>query len=55
MDALPNHLILGSDALFAIRIVEASRDEAAAEWEHVSRSTDRNGADLSFLEHLSLH
>jgi NAD(P)-dependent dehydrogenase (short-subunit alcohol dehydrogenase family) len=53
-DALPNHLILGSDALFAIRIVEAAREKAAAEWEHVTKSTDRDGADLSFLDHLSL-
>lgn len=53
-DVLPNHLILGSDALFAIRMVEAARDKAAAEWEAVSKSTDRDGADLSFLDHLSL-
>jgi short-subunit dehydrogenase len=53
-DVLPNHLILGSDALFAIRMVEAARDKAAAEWELVSKSTDRDGADLSFLAHLSL-
>ncbi|MFC3653392.1 SDR family NAD(P)-dependent oxidoreductase [Dyella humi] len=53
MDALPNHLILGSDALFAVRMVEAARDKATAEWEHVSKSTDRDGADLSFLEHLA--
>jgi NAD(P)-dependent dehydrogenase (short-subunit alcohol dehydrogenase family) len=53
-DALPNHLILGSDALFAIRMVEAAREKAEAEWEHISRSTDRDGADLSFLDRLSL-
>jgi NAD(P)-dependent dehydrogenase (short-subunit alcohol dehydrogenase family) len=53
-DVLPSHLILGSDALFAIRMVEAAREKAAVEWEHISRSTDRDGADLSFLEHLSL-
>jgi NAD(P)-dependent dehydrogenase (short-subunit alcohol dehydrogenase family) len=53
-DALPNHLILGSDALFTIRMVEAARDKAAAEWEHVSKSRDRDGADLAFLDHLSL-
>lgn len=53
-DSLPNHLILGSDALFAVRMVEALRDKAAAEWEAVSKSTDRDGADLSFLDHLSL-
>ncbi len=55
MNSLPNHLILGSDALFAVRMAEAARDKATAEWEHVSKSTDRDGADLSFLEHLSLH
>jgi NAD(P)-dependent dehydrogenase (short-subunit alcohol dehydrogenase family) len=55
MDALPNHLLLGSDALFGVRMAEASRDKATAEWEHISKSTDRDGADLSFLEHLSLH
>jgi NAD(P)-dependent dehydrogenase (short-subunit alcohol dehydrogenase family) len=55
MDALPNHLILGSDALFAVRMVEAARDKATAQWEHISKSTDRDGADLSFLENLSLH
>lgn len=54
MDALPNHLILGSDALFAIRMVETARDKATTEWEHVTKSTDRDGADLSFLKHLSL-
>lgn len=53
-DALPYHLILGSDALFAIRMVEAARDKAATEWEPISKSTDRDGADLSFLDHLSL-
>lgn len=54
-DSLPNHLILGSDALFAIRRIEASRDKSTTDWEHVSKSTDRDGADLSFLDHLSLH
>jgi NAD(P)-dependent dehydrogenase (short-subunit alcohol dehydrogenase family) len=53
-DALPSHLILGSDALFAIRMAEAARDKAAAEWEHITKSTDRDGADLSFLNRLSL-
>jgi NAD(P)-dependent dehydrogenase (short-subunit alcohol dehydrogenase family) len=54
-DALPDHLILGSDALFAVRMAEAARDKATVEWEHISKSTDRDGADLSFLEHLRLH
>ncbi|RNF27954.1 oxidoreductase [Massilia aurea] len=51
-DRLPNHLILGSDALYAVRMAEAARDQATTEWEHVSTSTDRPGADLSFLDGL---
>ncbi|MFM0157058.1 SDR family NAD(P)-dependent oxidoreductase [Paraburkholderia sediminicola] len=53
-DELPSHLLLGSDALFAARMAEAARDKATAAWEHVSQSTDRDGADLSFLQHLRL-
>ncbi|MDB5560619.1 MAG: family NAD(P)-dependent oxidoreductase [Hyphomicrobiales bacterium] len=53
-DALPYHLILGSDALFAVRMAEAARDKATAAWEQISKSTDRDGADLSFLERLSI-
>lgn len=52
-DALPNHLLLGSDALFAVRKAETARDKAMAEWQHISRSTDRVDADLSFLDQLS--
>jgi NAD(P)-dependent dehydrogenase (short-subunit alcohol dehydrogenase family) len=54
MDSLPNHLILGSDALFAVRMAEAARDKATAEWEHVTTSTDRAGSDRSYLEKLKL-
>ncbi|MGF7000803.1 SDR family NAD(P)-dependent oxidoreductase [Paraburkholderia sp. GAS32] len=53
-DELPSHLLLGSDALFAVRMAEAARDKATAAWEHVSQSTDRDDADLSFLQHLRL-
>ncbi|TCV92069.1 hypothetical protein EC912_10861 [Luteibacter rhizovicinus] len=42
------------DALFADRMAEAVRDKAAPAWEHVNKSTDRDGADLSFLQHLRL-
>lgn len=55
MDVLPNHPLLGSDALFAVRMAETARDKATAIWEHISRSTGRDGADLSFLDHLSRH
>jgi NAD(P)-dependent dehydrogenase (short-subunit alcohol dehydrogenase family) len=51
---LPNHLLLGSDALFVARRGDTARDKAAAEWEAVSRSTDREGADLSFLSHVAI-
>ena len=51
---LPNHLLLGSDALFVVRRGDTARDKAAAEWEAVSRSTDREGADLSFLSHVAI-
>jgi hypothetical protein len=54
MDSLPNHLILGSDALFAVRMAEAARDKATAEWEHITTSTDRAGSDRSYLEKLTL-
>jgi len=49
MAQLPHHLLLGSDALFAVRQAEAARERAMAEWEPLSKSTDRAGADLSFL------
>ena len=46
-DNLPNHLILGSDALFVFGQAEAARTKAAAQWEKVSRSTDFDGSDIS--------
>jgi NAD(P)-dependent dehydrogenase (short-subunit alcohol dehydrogenase family) len=39
-DDLPEHLILGSDALLRVAQAEASRSQSAAAWEAVSRSTD---------------
>ena len=44
---LPNHLLLGSDALFVFGLAEAARNKAAADWEPVSRSTDFEGSDIS--------
>ena len=46
-DELPNHLLLGSDALFVYGLAEAARAKATAEWEPVSRSTDFEGSDFS--------
>ena len=48
-DALPAHLLLGSDALHVVAQADAARQEAAKEWEPVSRSIDIDGVDLSFL------
>jgi NAD(P)-dependent dehydrogenase (short-subunit alcohol dehydrogenase family) len=39
-DVLPEHLILGSDAIARIMDAEAERARLAAEWDAVSRSTD---------------
>lgn len=39
-DDIPEHLILGSDALARVAQAEAMRSRAAAAWEHVSRSID---------------
>jgi len=48
-DALPAHLILGSDALHVFAQAEAARQQAAKEWAPVSTSIDIEGVDLSFL------
>jgi hypothetical protein len=48
-DALPAHLLLGSDALHVFGQAEAARQRAATEWTSVSTSTDFEGVDLSFL------
>jgi hypothetical protein len=42
-------LLLGSDALFFVRMAEEARHAAAVEWEAVSRSTDREGADVAAM------
>jgi len=55
LDELPHHLILGSDALSAIRAAEHARDEAAKAWEAITRSTDRADANLDFLADLPGH
>ena len=54
-DELPHHLILGSDALSAIRAAEHARDEAARAWEEITLSTDRPDANLDFLANLPGH
>jgi NAD(P)-dependent dehydrogenase (short-subunit alcohol dehydrogenase family) len=54
-DELPHHLILGSDALSAIRAAEAAREQATTAWEPITRSTDRTGANLKFLADLPGH
>lgn len=48
-DALPVHLILGSDALHVFGQAEAARQQAAKKWAPVSTSIDIEGVDLSFL------
>jgi NAD(P)-dependent dehydrogenase (short-subunit alcohol dehydrogenase family) len=48
-DSLPLRLLLGSDALFFVRMAEEARHAAAVEWEAVSRSTDREGADVAAM------
>lgn len=48
-DTLPNHLLLGSDALHVFHQAEAARRKAAEEWAAVSRSVDTEGVDISFL------
>jgi len=52
---LPHHLILGSDALSAIRAAEHAREKAAKAWEEVTLSTDRADANLDFLTDLPPH
>jgi hypothetical protein len=48
-DALPPHLLLGSDAQYVFNMADAARQQAAAEWAAVTTSTDFEGSDLSFL------
>jgi len=47
---LPAHLILGSDALHVFANSDAARQKAAEDWIGVSRSTDFDGGDISYLE-----
>lgn len=49
-DDLPAHLVLGSDALHVLAVAEESRRKAADEWGAVSRSTDFDEGDISYLE-----
>jgi NAD(P)-dependent dehydrogenase (short-subunit alcohol dehydrogenase family) len=48
-DALPPHLLLGSDAQYIFNTADAARQQAAAEWAVVTTSTDFEGTELSFL------
>ncbi|MGO4451425.1 oxidoreductase [Phyllobacterium sp. TAF24] len=51
-ETLPAHLLLGNDALYVFNEAEARRTKAAAEWEHVSRSTDFDDSNLDALKAL---
>jgi len=51
-DTLPDHLILGSDALHVFAQAEAVRQKEAAEWATISASSDFDGTDLVALEKL---
>ncbi|AJY44817.1 oxidoreductase [Martelella endophytica] len=51
-DHVPEHLLLGSDAWAMLHKVEEARGREATEWEAVTRSTDSDDADLSFLQHI---
>jgi len=48
-EGLPAHLILGSDALRVFADSEKARQEAAEQWMDVSRSTDFDDGDISYL------
>jgi NAD(P)-dependent dehydrogenase (short-subunit alcohol dehydrogenase family) len=47
---LPMHLVLGSDAVHVLANSEAARQKAAEEWAEVSRSTDFDHCDISYLK-----
>ncbi|WP_180898414.1 SDR family NAD(P)-dependent oxidoreductase [Martelella soudanensis] len=51
-DHVPEHLLLGSDAWAMLHKAEETRSREAAEWEAVTRSTDSESTDLSFLQHI---
>jgi NAD(P)-dependent dehydrogenase (short-subunit alcohol dehydrogenase family) len=48
-DELPTHLILGSDALALIQDADRRRGAASSAWQPVSKSTDADDSDLSWL------
>jgi NAD(P)-dependent dehydrogenase (short-subunit alcohol dehydrogenase family) len=48
-DQLPPHLLLGSDALHVFEKADGARQQAAAEWLAVSRSTDFDASDAAYL------
>jgi NAD(P)-dependent dehydrogenase (short-subunit alcohol dehydrogenase family) len=48
-ESLPNHLVLGTDALHVFGQAEATRQKAAAEWAGVSASTDFEGSNVTAL------
>ncbi|MCB4858456.1 SDR family NAD(P)-dependent oxidoreductase [Sphingobium sp. PNB] len=47
---LPAHLVLGSDAFTLVRAANEQSDASMLAWEKVSRSTDADDADLSWLK-----
>lgn len=49
---VPEHLLLGTDAVELLKKAEDARRKEAETWESVSRSTDYEDADLSFLKHI---
>ncbi len=49
---VPEHLLLGSDAVELLKKAEEGRRKEAETWESVSRSTDCGNADLSFLKYI---
>ena len=51
-DALPVHLVLGSDALFVLAGADAERQKQALEWAAVSKASDFENADLGALQTL---
>ncbi len=51
-DALPAHLLVGSDALLAFRQAQAVRQKEAEEWATISTSTDLSGVDISVISNL---
>jgi NAD(P)-dependent dehydrogenase (short-subunit alcohol dehydrogenase family) len=48
-ETLPPHLLLGSDALHVFEKADGARQQAAAEWLAVSRSTDFDASDAAYL------